>query len=408
MLKAYLGELVLLGPLGNGVRTILATNFLASFGIFMALPFYTIYLVRETALSLTDAAIIFGTTVWLQHGGALIGGIAADRFGLRVVMNAGLMLRIPAYVLLALADGFWPLLAGGALLGSGSALYLPAAKTALINLSDDNSRAAILSARNICNNAGVALGPLAGSLVFAFAPHVLFLGIAGLFLALAIMNLRLDIPTQSGANKFRFSQVLRLVAQPAVVVLCVNMMFFFVFYIQLEVLVPVGAFELFGGIGASAVFVINALVVVLAQPPMVSWIRQTPRVRIFSGGFAIIGMAYVLLSLAGIIPVFLFAAVAVLSLAEVLLTLRLDLETSALSRRYTGTCFGLLGLSAGMGAFAGSSLGAAIQEHYQASGNSFAAWQLFAVAAIVVSAASAALWFMVQARPTHQDDMEHE
>ncbi|WP_155983458.1 MFS transporter [Nitratireductor aquibiodomus] len=389
------------------MRTILATNFLASFGIFMALPFFTIYLVRETALSLTDAAIIFGTTVWLQHGGALIGGVAADRFGLRVVMNTGLLLRIPAYVLLALADGFWPLLAGGALLGSGSALYLPAAKTALINLSDDRSRAAILSARNICNNAGVALGPLAGSLVFALSPNMLFLAIAGLFLALAMMNLRLEIPVRSGANEFRFSQVLRLVKQPTVVVLCVNMMFFFAFYIQLEVLVPVGAFELFGGMGASAVFVINALVVVLAQPPMVSWIRQSPRIRIFTGGFAIIGMAYALLSLAGTIPVLLFAAVAVLSLAEVLLTLRLDLETSALSRRYTGTCFGLLGLSAGIGAFAGSSLGAVAQERYQASGNSFAVWQMFAVAAIAIVAASAVLWLVVKTRPMHNDEAEY-
>lgn len=389
------------------MRTILATNFLASFGIFMALPFFTIYLVRETALSLTDAAIIFGTTVWLQHGGALIGGIAADRLSLRVVMNAGLLLRIPAYVLLALGDSFLPLLAGGALLGSGSALYLPAAKTALINLSDDRSRAAILSARNICNNAGVALGPLAGSLVFAFAPHALFLGIAGLFLALAMMNLRLDIPDRSGADEFRFSQVLRLVAQPAVAVLCVNMMFFFAFYIQLEVLVPVGAFELFGGMGASVVFVINALVVVLAQPPMVSWIRQSSRIRIFTGGFAIIGMAYALLSLAGTIPVLLFAAVAVLSLAEVLLTLRLDLETSALSRRYTGTCFGLLGLSAGIGAFAGSSLGAVAQERYQASGNNFAVWQMFAVAAIVIAVASAVLWLVVKTRPIHNDEAEY-
>lgn len=381
-IDAYLGDLLLLRGLGRDVGIILGTNFVASFSIFMALPFFTIYLVQETILSLTDAALILGVSVWMQQAGVLVGGMVADRFGLYFSMISGLALRVPAYCILALADSFWPMMLAGMLIGSGSALYLPAAKTALVTMSDEKTRPAILSARNICNNSGVALGPLVGSLVFTISPTVLFLVIAAAFFMQTILNSGLKVPTTAGNSKFRFSQVRDLIFTPLIWVLCLNMMLFFAFYIQLEVLAPVSAFALFGEIGPSMVFVINAVVVIVAQPPLVSFINTTKREYIFPLSFILFSMAFFIIAMSGMQPLLIFLAIAVLSIAEVLLTLRFDLEASALSKRYMGTCFGLIGFAAGIGGLIGSTAGATIYEWHEAVGRSLEAWFIFAVAAV--------------------------
>lgn len=73
-----------------------------------------------------------------------LGGTITDRLGERATLLAGLVAFTLGAVGCALAAGFWPFMAGYALIGLGTALYMPAVQTYASNRSDYSQRGRVL------------------------------------------------------------------------------------------------------------------------------------------------------------------------------------------------------------------------------------------------------------------------
>lgn len=365
---------------------ILILSFLSSFSIFMILPYLTVYLVDSADLAVSDAALILGVSVWVQRAGGLMGGLACDRFGASRTLTLGLALRVPAYGILGFSSSFANLMLAGILLGAGSALYMPSAKSALVAVVSPEECASALASRNVCANAGVALGPLAGALVFGESSKALFLGVMAVFAMLTVGSAKLKIRNRDQIATCRTGDMWALVkGRTAQVLYFVSFLYFF-FYIQLEVLAPVYARSLVGMLGPSLVFLINALVVIFAQPLIVSSISARSRECVFSAGFFLMAASFAMIAVAHVFAPLIIVGIVLLSLAEVVLSLRIDIEATSISPRHVGVMFGLLGVSSAFGGLSGSWLGGAFYEHFLAGQQQFATWAALAGLGLLAAA----------------------
>jgi MFS family permease len=124
--------------------------------------------------------------------GPLLGAII-DRFGWRRAMIAADLSRTLAFVLLWQAHSLPMAIAGAAIAGIGSAVFNPAALTALGTLAPDGERrAAAMGLFGALDDAGLTLGPaLAGILLAVVAPAALMAVNAATFGLSALMLLTL-------------------------------------------------------------------------------------------------------------------------------------------------------------------------------------------------------------------------
>ncbi|MCX5345075.1 MFS transporter [Streptomyces atratus] len=114
--------------------------------------------------------------------GGVVGGIVADRFGLKRTMVLALTVRAVSFLLFVASFAF-PALSVPALLlpSAGVALYLPANKAYVVRDCDEERRPVFLSLSNSALNGGMALGPLISGLFIMNAPIVVFVTATGIF-----------------------------------------------------------------------------------------------------------------------------------------------------------------------------------------------------------------------------------
>jgi EmrB/QacA subfamily drug resistance transporter len=126
----------------------------------------------------------------LAFGGLLLlGGRAADLFGARRLVVAGLGLFAGASLMAGLAPTGWALLAGRVLQGAAAAFLSPSALSLVVKLFDGAERERALGVWSALGGGGAALGLLLGGLLTAGPgwPWVFFVNVpVGLLLALSL------------------------------------------------------------------------------------------------------------------------------------------------------------------------------------------------------------------------------
>jgi DHA1 family multidrug resistance protein-like MFS transporter len=341
---------------------ILGTSFFSAVTLFMVTPFLTIHLTSSGLMSLEQAGLIVGIAFWIKRGGGLLGGMAADRFGRRRIMIAALAIRIPGYVLLAYATTFFSLLLGAALVSMGTALYQPAAKSALTMVTSVSNRIRVFALRTAAVNTGAAIGPLIGTLLLGYSSKLLFLAAGGAFVLITLVNAGLRFPDRHRASEGGLRLALAVARAPYMLGLMVFGALFFLVYIQTETIVPVlvkdaGRTDLLGPL-----FGAWAAVVVVAQIIVSRFILSIPRQVSVLLGFTAFVLGFSVLHFAGRVPqlpfvVGLFAAISLFGIAEVILDLRLDYDASLVPIERVGTSFGFVNVACGIGGLMGSSIG---------------------------------------------------
>lgn len=94
-------------------------------GFYAVVPFLAIFLRDDMRLSGWAIGLVIGLRTFSQQGMFLLGGALADRFGARVVILCGCLVRICGYLLLAPGETLWPIVLGACLTGIGGALFSP-------------------------------------------------------------------------------------------------------------------------------------------------------------------------------------------------------------------------------------------------------------------------------------------
>lgn len=174
------------GPAESG--PLLVVVFIVMAGIGMVWSILAVY-----AQSLGASTAMVGAMTAAYGGARLLinvpAGMAADRYGRRPLMIAGLLvLSLGAFSTMTLA-GYGPLLLSLLVIGSGSSIYATAAMAAMADLSTPERRVADMAAYQGANMLGIAVGPGLGGLAAAawgYATPFLLLGVLALAAALCL------------------------------------------------------------------------------------------------------------------------------------------------------------------------------------------------------------------------------
>ena len=274
-----------------------------AFGNGVVLPFLIIYLhnVRGIPLGLAGLAAAVNSAAALCSG--FVAGTLSDRIGPRRVLVGALLVMAVAMSLFPLIRTVWAAYALNALLGLGSGSFWPSQSGLLTALSPPTARHSAFAIQRLTMNLGVALGGLTGGLI-AKVSHpssftVLFLLDAVTFVGYAIVAMTLPEPKRSREQvPGRYADVVR--DRPFMGYVALNAAFITIgMAVIVELLPPYAKND--AGVSEREIgvlWMLNALVVVLAQLPIAKLGEGRSRMRtlalmgvIWAGAMLVIGAA---------------------------------------------------------------------------------------------------------------------
>ncbi|MGM7441045.1 MDR family MFS transporter [Streptomyces sp. HNS054] len=369
-------------PLTGPLRFLLLSSFLIPLGSFMVLPFMSVFLHERLGMGLGTVGVVLAVASLVQFSGGIVGGALADRIGLRRTMVWALVVRTAGFAGLLLALR-WPPLAIWALVLTccGAALYLPANKAYLVHGVDDERRPAFLSAGNAALNAGMAVGPLIAGPFVLSSPGWLFAAVTTLFLAVTAGHARL--PGTDGTHPTESKEPARpsLLAGVALLPFAANALAFYL-YFHFQHFLAVYAVERASSAFYSVVLLLCFTLVIVVQPLASGLIRRMPYALALAVGFT--GLATGLAVLAAGTRAALLAGGALITLGDIVLFLKNDLEALRRSPRSDAVVFGQQRLAAGLGACASGVLGGQLYGLGERAGHTGWFWLLAAVQCLLL------------------------
>ena len=241
----------------------------------LAFPFLVIYLHNVRGFSLGMSGLVLATAgaVSLLAGPGV--GIVVDRIGGRATLAAALVLLAVGYGSYAFITEPWHAFLASAVAGVGNAGFWPSQSALLAGLTPQHRRHAAFALQRVSRNLGIGLGGVAGGLIATTGNPtsftVLFLLDAATFLVfvgmLAFVPEPVHAEERAALAPGRYADVIRDHVFRGIVLL--NVLFVAAGYAQFELL-PVFAKNEAGvaEAGIGVIFLVNTLVIVLAQFPV--------------------------------------------------------------------------------------------------------------------------------------------
>ncbi|MFI6642749.1 MFS transporter [Streptomyces sp. NPDC050504] len=372
-----------LGTLTGPLRFLLLSSFLIPLGSFMVLPFMSVFLHERLGMGLGAVGVVLAAASLVQFSGGVLGGALADRVGLRRTMLWALVVRTAGFAAFLLALR-WPPLAVGALVLTccGAALYLPANKAYLVHGVDEARRPAFLSAGNAALNAGMAVGPLVAGPFVLSSPGLLFLGVTVLFAVVAVGHARLPAAAADEARPGGGGAPGEgLLTGLAVLPFVANGLAFYL-YFHFQHYMAVYAQERASTEFYSLVLLVCFVLVIVVQPPASDTIRRMSYPLALAVGFA--GLAAGMAVMAQGSRVALLAGGVLITLGDIVLFLKNDLEALRRSSRSDAVVFGQQRLAAGLGACASGVLGGQLYGVAERAGDTGWFWLLAAAQCLLL------------------------
>jgi MFS family permease len=296
----------------RAVFVVAAARFVNVLGSGIVYPFATLYFYGEVGIAFTLVGTgLFANSV-ATAGGNVFGGYLADQYGRKPMMVASMALSAPtlaAYALVTTAPAFITVATAA---GLAAGLFAPASQAMVADLTPDTDREQAYGLLKVASNAGFGSGFVIGGVLFGIAQTAVFVvdgltsGVVAVLLAVALPRVaagngelgantseksvesdeRTDATTPLAATIREWT---RAVTQPTILALAVLNVGFAIAYAQMQSTVPVFAEETFGLTSEQlgTLYVLNPLVIVIFQLPVVSWVQSWRRTRglVLSAGF---------------------------------------------------------------------------------------------------------------------------
>ena len=171
-----------------------ANTVLLGIGFYMLLPLLNPYLYNEKMFTAVLVGYIASAREMSNNISMVFGGPLGNILGVKATMMMGICARVIAFVILGVADSFPLFILGGALIGVGAALFIPASTAYYDAISTDENRVKMFSIYNILDTSGSVIGPALGSiLVAASSFRVMCLLCAALYI-MALINTLVFLP----------------------------------------------------------------------------------------------------------------------------------------------------------------------------------------------------------------------
>ncbi|KKM11475.1 hypothetical protein SY88_08660 [Clostridiales bacterium PH28_bin88] len=164
----------------------------------MMFPFLTIYLYDRLETSRTVVGLVVGLSPMAGAIGSMVAGGLADRWGRRPVMILSSAMEGLLTLGFIWAHSVWSFALITAIQAFFGAFYHPAANAMVADVTPEEKRAQAYGLMRIAANAGVAVGPLLGAVVFMWSPQLVF-GITGTGLLLFAVFVAVYLPETAPA-----------------------------------------------------------------------------------------------------------------------------------------------------------------------------------------------------------------
>ena len=355
-------------PVGSAARrrgliVLLADAFLMWAGFFMVVPLIAVHYVNGLGWSAAAVGLILAVRQVTQQGVAFLGGAAADRFGTRRLICAGLLVRVVGFSSMAVADTFALLLLSSLVVAAGGALFEAPRNAAIAALTDEQDRARYYSLNGVVGGLGLTVGPLVGALLIDIGFELVAV-VAGsiFFVAFLVTLLWLPEVRLASAGAPALAGLGLAIRDRRFVAFNAWLMGFWFIYVQLNISVPLVANEIAGTTNAVGwIYALNAAMTVCLQYPALRLCerRLRPAMTLILG-IALMGAGLAGIALAASVPA-LLCCIALFSLGSILASPSQQTVTASLANPVAlGSFFGVASLAlafgGGIGNFAGGLL----------------------------------------------------
>jgi len=278
------------------------------FGAGLVYPFATIHFHLEVGLALSIVGVGLLANNVATATGTAVGGYLADRHGRRPVMVGSMALSaltLAAYALVTTGVGF---VAVATAAGLTTGLYAPASQAMIADLTDPGERERGYGLLKVASNVGFGSGFVVGGVLYEFASTAVFVA-DGLTSAVVAVVLLVALPrVHDGRAAATLSESVgdwgRAISQRRLVFLALLNVGFAVMYAQMQATVPVVASETLGLDSAEigTLYVLNPLVLVVFQMPVLSAIGDWRRTRGLVASTAFWGVSFLAVVLIDFVP----------------------------------------------------------------------------------------------------------
>ncbi|PAN91570.1 MFS transporter [Enterobacter cloacae] len=278
---------------------LLGSQFVFNIGFYAVVPFLAIFLRDDMLLSGGLIGLILGLRTFSQQGMFIVGGALSDRFGAKVVILSGCVIRVAGYLLLAFGHALWPIILGACLTGIGGALFSPSIEALLAKAGTQSeakgkrSRAEWFALFAVCGELGAVLGPVAGALLTGFGFRQVAMAGAGVFvIALVVLYFCLPASPQR-AQTLNIQPWWTTFRQPRFVAFIIAYSSWLLSYNQLYLALPV-EIQRAGGDekDLGPLFMLASVLIVVLQLPLARFARRVGAVRILPVGFLLLSAAF--------------------------------------------------------------------------------------------------------------------
>jgi MFS family permease len=145
------------------LQTLLAGALLSRLAFSMTMPFLTIYLIRNTQLSIAVVGLVVGGASVAGMFGGFFAGSLSDRFGRNVILLSTLYGWVIVFMLFATAHSPSILVLLTLLNGACRAIFDPVSQVLMSDMTPMNQRYGVFSLRYTLANIGYSVGPLIGA-----------------------------------------------------------------------------------------------------------------------------------------------------------------------------------------------------------------------------------------------------
>ncbi|MGY0071048.1 MDR family MFS transporter [Streptomyces sp. QTS137] len=298
------GRRTRLSPL---LRLLILTQLAFNLGFYAVLPFLAAHLGQDMGMAGWLVGLVLGLRTFSQQGLFVVGGVLADRYGIRPVVLAGCALRIAGFVWLGYAGRTWAVIGAVLLIGFAAALFSPAVESEVARQAvvweegSDRPRTRVLALFTVAGQAGAFVGPLLGALLLAVDFRTACLAGAGVFVLVLAGHARMLPQRIPGRKRTPVRGGPRLVLRNRpFLALCCAYGAFLLAYNQMYLALPAEVERVTGSQTSLAwLFAVSSLLVVTTQLPVTRWAgrRLTPRRSMAAGllliaaGFAVVAGA---------------------------------------------------------------------------------------------------------------------
>lgn len=305
-----LGFLRSLNPrLPRSVQILQLGGLANAFGNGVVLPFTFIYLHNVRGISLGTAGLVLGANAAVSLVAGPISGVAVDRVGGKRTLGAALVFLTIGYSGYAFVHHPWQGFLTAAITGIGNGAFWPAQSTLIAALVPPDRRTPAFAMQRVVMNLGIGLGALTGGLI-ASAAHprsfeVLFMLDAATFVVyLAVLWALVPEPGHHERHEARaggagYLAVLR--DRAFVGVIAINTVFIFGGFAGFDLLSVYAKNH--AGVGERAigvVFLVNTLVIVIAQLPIAKLAEGHRRMRTLALLGIVWALGWALVPIAGV------------------------------------------------------------------------------------------------------------